>query len=174
MKCVIPIHIHLADVLVEDFQYCIYLVYNCVHFLVPGSPKLRLLSATTNTVFFSWTVPNGSVVDYNEIKWEVERDHTATFRDTALPTSFNSYTVTGLQDYGNAIVSISVTAHNAMGSSNSTSMHVAANLVTENSGTHVTVAASVGTVIAGLLISISVIVAVLMCYRYKLKSRRNM
>ena len=149
-----------------------------VHFLVPGVPKLRLSSATANTISFSWTVPTGSIVDSYEIKWEIDHNQAASFRDTVLPTSFNSYTVTGLKDYGNATVSISVIAYNAVGSRTSPSLCIAADFAAGNLDEHQGAScddAIIGAVVAGSLIipiALALIIAALIVYRRKLKSKK--
>ena len=114
--------------------------------------------------------------------WEIEVDPFVVFRDTVLPTSPNTYTVTGLMDYGNTIFSISVTAHNAVGSATSTNLCVEANFAVGSSTTTPDEAqdashgeAIIGPVVAGsviIAIALIIIVAVLV-YCYNLKSKKN-
>ena len=108
--------------------------YTCDLSLIPapGVPELRLYSATSDSISFSWSMSPGSVVDSYEVKWDRDHNQFASFRDL-LSSKSNNYTVTGLKDYGNATFSISVTAHNAVGSATSPSMNVAANFAAVNS-----------------------------------------
>ena len=150
-------------------------------FSVPGVPELQIHSAIADSIFFSWTVPSGSVVDRYQIIWEINQDPLVTFRDSLLPVSFNNYTVTGLQGYGDAIVSITVTAYNSAGSATSPSMNVAANFAAGNSNHQVSSTNSdsndvaiIGAVVGGFdILAVAVVVVAVLIYRYKSKSRKN-
>ena len=149
-----------------------------------GVPELQIHSAMADSIFFSWTVPSGSVVDRYQIIWEINQDPLVTFRDSLLPVSFNNYTVTGLQGYGDPIVSITVTAYNSAGSATSSSMNVAANCAAGNSecpnhqvsstnsdGNDVAI---IGAVVGGFdILAVAVVVVAVLIYRYKSKSRKN-
>ena len=148
----------------------------------PGVPELRLFYATSDSVSFSWTMPPGSLVDSFEVKWNRNHTQFTSFRDL-LSSRSNNYTVTGLKDYGNATFSITVTAHNAVGSTTSSSMNVAANFAAENSndrpGDPETSSTSddtvliVGVVVGGVVILAIVAVIALLGFCYKSKSKKR-
>ena len=151
---------------------------------MPGIPELQIHSAIADSIIFSWTVPSGSVVDRYQIIWEINQDPLVTFREPSLlPVSFNNYTVTGLQGYGDAIVSITVTAYNSAGSATSPSMNVAANFAAGNSEcpNHQVSSTNsdsndiiIGAVVGGVdILAVAVVVVAVLIYRYKSKSRKN-
>ena len=96
-----------------------------------GAPELQISSATPDSVSFSWSVPSGSVVDSYEVNWDKNHDRFSSLNEE-LSASANSYTINGLEDYGNATFSISVTAYNSAGSRTSSRMNFAANFAQEN------------------------------------------
>ena len=118
-------------------------------------------------------------MDRYEIKWEIDHDQTVTFRETLLPKSFNTYTVTGLKAFGIATYSISVTAYNEVGNVTSPSLSVAANFSagitsTEDNVTScgVAVIAAVATVALIIAIALGLIIAALLAYIHNLKSKK--
>ena len=159
--------------------------YSLCVLLVPGAPELRLSSATEDTISFSWTVSAGSVVDRYEVIWEIDDRPFVMFRDTVLPTSFNTYTVTGLMDYGNITLSIFVTAYNAAGSRTSPRLCVEANFAAENSCPRdqdkedatcdkLNTAPIAWSVVAGFVtIAVALMLVALPFYCYKFKSKKN-
>ena len=147
--------------------------------LVPGAPELRLSSTNEDSISFSWTAPAGSVVDHYEVTWEIDVGPFVTFRDTVLPTSLNTYTVTGLMDHGNTTFSISVTAYNAVGSRTSPRLYIAANFAAENSRPqdrdNVDVTCTIVSSVVAVFVTIAVVLMLvaLSFYCYKLKSKKS-
>ena len=143
---------------------------------MPGAPELRISSATSDTVSFSWSVPSGSLVDSYEVNWDRDHNQFASFHEE-LSASANSYTINGLEGYGNTTFSISMTAHNSAGSKTSSALHVAANFAQGNSSS-MTGASScdsngdnmaiVGAAVAGcVILAITVVIVALLIYHYK-------
>ena len=149
---------------------------------MPGAPELRISSAMSDTVSFSWSVPSGSVVDSYEVNWDRDHDRFASFHEE-LPASANNYTVNGLEGYGNTTFSIFVTAHNSAGSKTSSTLHVAANFAQGNSssmtggsscdsdGDNIAI---IGAAVAGcVILAITVVIVALLIYHYKSKLKRE-
>ena len=146
---------------------------------MPGAPELRIYSATSDTVSFSWSVPSGSVVDSYEVNWDRDHNRFSSFNEE-LPASANNYTINGLEGYGNATFAISMTAYNSAGSKTSSRMNFAANFATgtpksmdptsssdSGSDDDITIAL-IGTVLAGcVILAIATVVVALLIYHYK-------
>ena len=166
------------DISIMHFLHCSTLFYFSIS-SVPGAPELRIYSATSDTASFSWSVPSGSVVDSYEVNWDRDHDRFSSFNEE-LPASANNYTITGLEGYGNATFSVSMTAYNSAGSKTSSRMNFAANFATgtpksmdptsssdSGSGDDITIAI-VGTVVAGcVILAIAMVVVALLIYHYK-------
>ena len=155
--------------------------FQCLELLSYKSAELQICSVTVNSIFFSWTVTSGSVVDGYEIVWKIYHDQFVTFRDSLPPVSFNSYTVNGLQDCGDATISITVTAYNSGGSATSSSLNIAANIAA-GSGTlespnslnsdFVIIGAAVGGCVI-LAIAVVTVVVTILIYHYKSKKNQK-
>ena len=115
---------------------------------MPGAPEVTLISTTSNTVTFSWTVPSGTEVESYELMWNIDGLQQTTHTDSlsgttrgsrSIPvhksispspyimtctceqsTPDTSYTITGLDMYDNASIEIIVTVVNAGGRNEST------------------------------------------------------
>ena len=115
--------------LVTPHKGCIVYHTEFPSITVPGAPQLRVSSATEDTLSLSWTLPVSSVVDSYDIRWEFHQTRLAsTFRAALGPEIFN-YTISGLGDYGDASLIVTVTAFNAAGNTTSPVLNVAANFV---------------------------------------------
>ena len=136
-------------------------------------PILRLYSVTSDAVSISWTVPAGSVVDSYDVQWQVHFETRSTFHVTLSPTSFNNYTVTGLESYSNNVtLSIAVIAYNAAGNETSPSVNVAVGFVNQESSKGNN-AAIVGAVVGGcVVLAIAVVTVVLLIYHYWSRDKR--
>ena len=141
----------------------------------PGVPELRLYSTTPDSVSISWTLTPGSLADRYEINWSRNHTQFASFNNI-LSASASNYTVTGLSDYGNATINITVTAFNAFGSTASTNMNIAANVATSqvNASYDNDDAQIIGVVtVVVVILSITVIaIALIICF-YKSKSMKK-
>ena len=76
-------------------------------------------SVTSKTIFLSWSVPNGSVVEGYEVLWErnVNFSGECAYEDngsTTITDGSTSYNITGLEESSSYI--ITVTATNMFGS----------------------------------------------------------
>ena len=75
----------------------------------PGQPRVTVISSTATTIFLSWSVPSGSVVESYEVTWEREGIRSST---TIINGSTN-YTIRGLELEAN--YTITVAASNGAG-----------------------------------------------------------
>ena len=152
----------------------------------PGAPELQLYSATSDTLSFSWTLTPGSLVDRYEVNWSRNHTQFASFHDI-VSSSASNYTVSGLSDYGNATIIITVTAFNAFGNATSTSMNIAASVATsqvnelevaqdDSSSSDNNDDLIIGIIIAALVIlaiTAIIITILIIIYCYKSKSSKN-
>ena len=86
-------------------------------FPVPSIPTAVVSSVTSKTIFLSWSVPNGSVVDSYEVLWERNLSGECAYEDsggTTITDGSTSYNITGLEEGSSYI--ITVTATNMFGS----------------------------------------------------------
>lgn len=155
-----------------------------VQISVPGVPEIQVTSVTTSSVTISWSVPSGSAVDSYEVVRERDHNSFSSFRES-LNNLTTTYTVTGLEEYGNTVITITVRAHNMAGSSTSAQLNVSADL---GSGTTAVCSSTpsdddraivVGVVLGLLLLVETVLVMVVIgvvCYRhikYNVKPKPN-
>ena len=141
---------------------------------------LRLYSVTSDAVSISWTVPAGSVVNSYDVQWKTDSETLSTFHVTLSPTSFNNYTVTGLESYSSDVtITISVTAHNAAGCITSPSVNVAGGLLVgqnrerEKSDEQFDTDAIAGAIVGGCVaITIAIVMVALLIYCHWSKNKR--
>ena len=76
----------------------------------PGQPRVTVISSTATTIFFSWSIPSGSVVESYEVTWKREGIRSST---TIIDGSTN-YTIRELELEAN--YTITVAASNGAGS----------------------------------------------------------
>ena len=132
-----------------------------------------------DSLSFSWSVPSGSVVDSYDVWWQFQHTTLVTFKVTLAPTRFNNHTIIGLRDYGDATLSISVTAFNAVGNRSSAVLTVATDSVDDSEaetqascGTDDAVI--IGAVVGGcVIIAIAAVVVAILIYHYKWKSTKD-
>ena len=75
----------------------------------PGQPSVTVISSTATTISLSWGVPNGSVVESYEVKWERNDSNNS----TTITDGSTSYNITGLEAEAN--YTITVAASNGAG-----------------------------------------------------------
>jgi len=68
----------------------------------PGQPSVTINATTATTIFLSWSVPSGSVVDSYEVTWEREGIKSS----TTIADGSTSYTITGLEAEANYMITV--------------------------------------------------------------------
>lgn len=145
---------------------------------MPGAPEVTLISTTSDTVTFSWTVPSGTEVESYELMWNIDglqqTTHTKSASGTArgsrsIPvhksispspnimactceqfTPDTSYTIMGLDMYDNASIEITVTAVNAGGRNEGTPLIVHSDTL-QNKAEDENTSTNVGGIIGGII-----------------------
>lgn len=145
---------------------------------MPGAPEVTLISTTSDTVTFSWTVPSGTEVESYELMWNIDGLQQTTDTDSvsgrargsrSIPvrksisptpnimactceqsTPDTSYTITGLDMYDNASIEITVTTVNAGGRNESTPLIIHSDSLQSKAEDENT-ATNVGGIIGGVL-----------------------
>ena len=87
-------------------------------FTVPGQPTISVDSTTATSIFLSWSVPSGSVVDSYEVMWQRDTSGECSDEDEgsiSLIGGSTSYDIMGLEE--DSSYRITVTASNAADSS---------------------------------------------------------
>ena len=71
----------------------------------------------------SWTLPSGSVVETYKLEWKILDEHQPIIPlSETLSSSTDKYTITGLREYDNVTVKVTVAAVNDAGSNTSVSL----------------------------------------------------
>ena len=119
-------------------------------------------------------MPEGSAVNKYDIRWEFNfTPRFPSFR-AALDSSITNYTISGLRDYGDVSLLVTLTAFNEVGNTTSPVLSVSANFATQHDGTcsrgsnEVLIAGGVtgGCVVIGLLIGL-ILGLIFCCYKHK-------
>lgn len=92
---------------------------------VPGAPDLILTFVTADSVSFSWTVPNGSVVEKYDLNWSTDKQQ----HSDSLSGTMDRFTISGLGMYDNTTIRITLTAINGVGSNESTALTIHSDLL---------------------------------------------
>ena len=71
----------------------------------------------------SWTLPSGSVVETYKLEWKILGEHQPIISlSETLSSSTDKYTITGLREYDNVTVKVTVAAVNDAGSNTSVAL----------------------------------------------------
>ena len=71
----------------------------------------------------SWTLPSGSVVETYKLEWKILDEHQPIIPlSETLSSSTDKYTITGLREYDNVTVKVTVAAVNDAGSNTSVAL----------------------------------------------------
>jgi hypothetical protein len=143
-------------------------------------PELQLDSFQPDSVTFSWSLPPGSVLDYFTANWTIQNNSKTAQLSDILPSTSNSYTLTGLKDYSNANYTITVTAFNGVGNSTSSRMKIRSNIDTAcgvsgsvTSDSEVVDKALIAGVVVGVVVVLVIATAVLGLLVYNCKSQKQ-
>lgn len=124
--------------------------------IVPGAPELTLIFVTADSVSFSWTVPNGTVVEGYELKWSIEKQ----VELRTLSQAMNSYTISELGMYDNTTIEILVTAINDVGRRDSNPLTIHSDFIQngpkKNSATNINIGIIIGGAVGVFLIGLTI------------------